>query len=36
MRLTDADGRELLVRIVTIVGKSVLLQYHPYAKGDKE
>ena len=36
MRLTDADGRELLVRIVAIVGRSALLEYRPYTKGDKQ
>ena len=36
MRLTDADGRELLVRIVAIVGRSALLEYRPYIKGDKK
>ena len=36
MRLTDADGRELLVRIVAIVGKSALLEYRPYTEGDKK
>jgi len=36
MCLTDADGRELLVRIITIVGRSALLEYRAYAKGDKQ
>ena len=35
MRLTDVDGRELLVRIVAIVGKSALLEYRSYTKGEK-
>ncbi|MXZ00784.1 hypothetical protein F4Y93_09120 [Candidatus Poribacteria bacterium] len=35
MRLTDADGRELLVRIVAIVGRSALLEYRAYTKGEK-
>ena len=35
MRLTDADGRELSVRIVAVVGKSALLEYRAYAKGDE-
>ena len=34
LRLTDADGRELLVRIVEIVGTSALVEYRPYSKGD--
>ena len=33
LRLTDADGRELLVRIVAIVGKSALLEYRAYSHG---
>ena len=36
MRLTDTNGRELSVRIVAIIGKSVLLEYRPYTKGDKK
>ena len=36
MRLTDADGRELSVRIIAIVGKSALLEYRAYTKGDKQ
>ncbi len=35
LHLTDANGRELLVRIVAIVGKSALLEYRPYNKGDE-
>ena len=35
LRLTDTHGRERSVRIVAIVGKSALLEYRPYAKGDK-
>lgn len=36
MRLTDANGRELLVRIVAIVGRSALLEYRAYTKeGEK-
>ena len=27
LRLTDADGRELMVRIVAIIGRSALLEY---------
>ncbi len=29
MRLTDADGKELLIRIVDIVGQSALVEYRP-------
>lgn len=36
MHLTDADGRELSVCIVAIVGKSALLEYRAYTKGDKQ
>lgn len=36
LRLTDADGKEMLVRIVSIIGNSALLEYRPYAKGDKK
>ena len=34
--LTDADGRELMIRIVAIVGRSVLIEYRPYTKGNKK
>ena len=34
MRLTDTDGKELMVRIIDIIGKSALLEYRPYTKGD--
>ena len=34
LRLTDADGRELMVRIVAIVGRSALVEYRPSFKGD--
>ena len=34
LRLTDANGRELMVRIVEIVGRSALVEYRPYFKGD--
>ena len=34
LHLTDADGRELMVRIVAIIGRSVLVEYHPNSKGD--
>ena len=30
LRLTDADGKELLIRIVAIVGKAVLIEYRAY------
>ncbi|RKU22469.1 hypothetical protein C6503_03920, partial [Candidatus Poribacteria bacterium] len=36
LRLTDTHGRELLVRIVAIVGKSALIEYRPYTKGDEQ
>ena len=29
LRLTDGDGREAMVRIVDVVGRSALLEYHP-------
>ena len=32
LRLTDADGKELLVRIVEIVGRSALLDYRPFSR----
>ena len=35
LRLTDADGKEMLVRIVSIIGRSALIEYRPYAKGEK-
>ena len=31
LRLTDANGRELIVRIIKIIGRSVLLEYEPPA-----
>lgn len=34
MRLTDTDGKELMVRVIDIIGKSALLEYRPYTKGD--
>ena len=34
LHLTDADGRELLVCIVAIVGRAALLEYRAYTKGD--
>jgi len=30
MRLTDADGQDLLVRIMAIAGRSALVEYRPY------
>ena len=30
MRLTDAEGREMSVRIVDIIGRSALIEYRPY------
>ena len=29
LRLTDSDGREAIVRIVDVAGRSALLEYHP-------
>ena len=34
LHLTDADGRELIVCIVAIIGRSALIEYRPYSKGD--
>lgn len=36
LHLTDADGRELLVHIVAIVGRAALLEYRAYTKGDEK
>ena len=36
LRLTDADGRELMVCIVAIIGSSALVEYRPYSKGDEQ
>ena len=36
LRLTDANGRELVVRIVAIIGRSALVEYRPYSKGGKK
>ena len=36
IRLTDTDGKELMVRIINIIGKSALLEYSAYTKGDKQ
>lgn len=35
LHLTDANGRELMVRVVTIMGRSALLEYYPYSKRDQ-
>lgn len=36
LRLTDAEGKEMRVRIVEIVGRSALVEYRPYAsEGDR-
>ena len=32
LRVTDADGKELLVRIVDIVGRSALVEYRPFSR----
>ncbi len=34
LRLTDAEGAELLARIVDIVGRSALVEYRPYSDRD--
>ena len=36
LRLTDANGSELMVRIVEIVGRAALVEYRPYLKGDSK
>ena len=36
LRLTDADGRELMVCIVAIIGRAALVEYRPYSKGDNK
>ena len=36
LRLTDADGKELMVRIVAIIGRSALIEYRAYTKGDRK
>ena len=36
LRLTDADGKELMIRIVAIVGRAVLIEYRPYTNGEKK
>lgn len=34
LRLTDADGNELWARIVAMAGRSALVEYRPFAKGE--
>ena len=36
LRLTDANGSELMVRIVAIIGRAALVEYRPYLKGDRK
>ena len=36
LHLTDADGRELMVCIIAIIGRSALVEYRPYIKGDRK
>lgn len=36
LRLTDTHGRELSVRIVAIIGRSALIEYRPYSKGERK
>ena len=36
LRLTDANGGELVVRIVAIIGSAALVEYRPYSKGDSK
>ena len=36
LRLTDANGSELMVRIVEIVGRAVLVEYRLYSTGDSK
>ncbi len=35
LRLTDADGKKMLVRIIDIVGRSALVDYRPYAEAEE-
>ena len=35
LRLTDAAGREMLIRILEIVGRSALVEYHAGQEGEK-
>ena len=34
LRLTDADGNELWARIVAMAGRSALVEYRPFSKGE--
>ena len=36
LRLTDTNGEERMVRIVEIVGRSALVEYRSYSKGDSK
>ena len=36
LHLTDAEGKELNVRIVAILGRSALLEYRPYSQGEEK
>ena len=36
LRLTDINGMELIVRIMAIIGRSTLVEYRPYSKGDNK
>ena len=36
LRLTDANGGELVVRIVAIIDSAALVEYRPYSKGDSK
>ena len=36
LRLTDAEGTELLARIIDIVGRSALVEYRPYSREGRE
>ena len=36
LRLIDADGKKLIVRIVAIIGRSALMEYRPYSKGEEK
>ncbi len=35
LHLTDTNGKELFVRIIEIIDKTILLEYCPYSKSDK-
>ena len=36
LRLTDANGSELIVRIVAIIGRAALVEYRPYSRRDSK